>query len=210
MHPLITLTMLVSTAANAQNITGVYRLRDAHEMVAVFQFNADNTYEFGYMYGAVDRSSAGHYSIHDGSISLQSNKKPGKDFSIAREEQRDSGTSMIISDPTPYLTRHIACLFKKGTEQDLQYSDEEGKVHSRLESCDTIFVVHPLFPDAPTRIEGSNKKHNYFELTLNPSLAGVSFKDFILSITPEGLTGALPQLFEREKALFVKQTNQAP
>jgi hypothetical protein len=81
--------------------------------------------------------------------------------------------------------------------------------------------VHSLFPDVPTVIcpgepaemhrdvaamaSQPGGANNYFELTLNTSLAEVSFQDISLSITDEGLVAALPYLFERKKVLFTKQ-----
>jgi hypothetical protein len=56
----------------------------------------------------------------------------------------------------------------------------------------------------PTFINKKEPQNNYFEISLNPSLEKVSFQDFTLSIDREGLTGSLPWLFEREKAVFVK------
>jgi hypothetical protein len=86
-------------------------------------------------------------------------------------------------------------------------SDAEGKMHSNLNDCDSVFVFHTLFPDVPTLIKkGAGDRNNYFELGLNPSLAELSFQDFTLSISPEGLTGSLPWLFEREKAIFIKES----
>jgi hypothetical protein len=54
----------------------------------------------------------------------------------------------------------------------------------------------------------AGNKNNYFELSLNPSLAELSFTDFTLHIDGEDLTGSLPWLFEREKAVFVKEREE--
>jgi hypothetical protein len=200
---LIALLMTPFATATSQNINGVYRLSGAHEMVAIFEFLGTDSFEFGYVYGAVDRTSSGHYTIRNGKIFLQANKQPGKDFTVAHQEKRGAGTTINISDPNSHLVKDIVCVFKKDGKQDVQYSDEAGKAHSSLEACDSIYVMHQLFPDAPSLLpQGAN---NYFELTLNPSLAEVSFKDFSLSITREGLVGVLPYLFEKEKAVFVRQ-----
>lgn len=198
---------MVNPPLKAQQIEGVYRMAGGHEMVAAFEFKKDSSYQFYFIYGVVDRNSNGHFTIHNGNIILHSLKVPGKDFTIIRQEKRGDGTSIKITNPNVYLIKNVAGIFKKGNEEDQQISNAEGNIHSKLNDCDSIFIIHTLFPDVPTLIKKDETgRNNYFELSLNPSLAGLSFHDFTLSITPEGLTGNLPWLFEREKAVFVKES----
>ncbi len=191
---------------NAQHVEGVYRMSGGHEMVAAFQFKKDSSFEFYFIYGVVDRNSSGHFTIHDGKVILYAEKEPGKDFTITHQEQRGEGTSIKLSDKNSHLVKNVVGFFKKGSEEDQQFSDENGYMHSKLNDCDTVFVIHTLFPDEPTFIKKTQAQNNYFELTLNASLAQLSFKDFVLSIEQESLTGSLPWLFEREKAVFVKES----
>lgn len=195
-----------SSSSKAQQIEGVYRMTGGHEMVAAFQFKKDSSFEFYFIYGAVDRKSSGRFTIHDRVIILHGDKVPGRDFTIVRQEKRGEGTSIKISNPNPSLVRNVVGIFKKGTQEDDQYSNDKGDIHSNLNDCDSVYVIHTLFPDVPTSIkQNQGNRNNYFELTLNPSLAEISFKDFTLSINEEGLTGSLPWLFEREKAVFIKE-----
>jgi hypothetical protein len=199
---------LLSSSLQAQHLEGVYSMQGGHEMVAAFEFKQDS-FRFYFIYGAVDRSANGRFTIQNGNISLHAAKIPGKDFTIVREQVSGDGTSIKISNPNTALLRNIVGFFKKGTELDQQFSDDQGMIHSKLGSCDTIFIMHSLFPDVPTLIKSkAADKNNYFELTLNPSLAELSFKDFILTIDGEELTGSLPWLFEREKAVFVKEREE--
>lgn len=191
-------------SVQAQIPEGVYRLSGGHEMVAAFQFKKDS-FEFYFIYGAVDRNSKGHYKVRDGIIFLQSDKVPGNDFTVVRQEHRGEGTTVQLSDANIYLVKNVVGFFKKGPETDQQFSDEKGYLHSALTNCDTVYVMHSLFPDVPTLVPKTAPLNNYFELKLNPSLAEVSFKDFFLNIEADGLSGSLPWLFEREKALFVKE-----
>ncbi|MEO6718875.1 MAG: hypothetical protein ABIN67_00875, partial [Ferruginibacter sp.] len=109
-------------------------------------------------------------------------------------------------DQNTYLQKGVLCIFIKGKEQDEIYSDNEGFAHSKLSDCDTINVMHTLYPDVTTTIKSSAaNRNNYFELILNPSLAEVSFKDFFLTIKDNTLTGSLPYLFESEQSIFVKR-----
>jgi hypothetical protein len=197
---------IVSSSSKAQKIAGVYSMQGGHEMVAAFEFKQDS-FRFYFIYGAVDRSASGRFTIQNGNIILHAAKIPGKDFTIAREEIRGDGTSIKISNPNQALLRNIVGFFIKGSEQDQQFSDDQGMVHSKLGDCDSVLVLHTLFPDVPTLIKSkAENKNNYFELTLNPSLAELSFRDFTLHIEGEEITGSLPWLFEREKAVFVKES----
>jgi hypothetical protein len=190
----------------AQPIEGTYRMSGGHEMVSAFQFKKDSSFQFYYIYGAVDRSAQGHFTVHGGRLFLHSDKKPGHDFTVTLEKKSGEGTSIQISDPNKALLGNIAVVFKKGAEQDLQYSNGEGYIHSGFNDCDSISVVHTLFPDVPTLLLKKKPGDNYFVLKLNPSLAEISFRNFTMTITDEGLTGSLPWLFERETALFIKET----
>jgi hypothetical protein len=198
------ISMTVFSSSKAQVLDGVYQMKGGHEMVAAFEFKKDSSFKFYFIYGAVDRNSSGRYTIQDGTIILHALKEPGKDFTITKQEKRGQGTAIKISDRNVYLIRNVVGIFKKGSEQDQQFSDQDGYMHSNLADCDTIYVIHTLFPDAPTFINKNEPQNNYFEISLNPSLAEVSFQDFTLSIGPDGLTGNMPWLFEREKAVFVK------
>ena len=204
LNSLVFLFMTSSPTIQAQPIEGVYRMSGGHEMVAAFEFKKDSSFKFYFIYGAIDRNSSGRFTIYDGKIILHAEKEPGNDFTITSQGQRGEGTAIQLSDRNPYLIRNVVGIFKKGNEQDQQFSNNDGYMHSDLKECDSIMVIHTLFPDVPTFIKKAQPKNNYFELTLNPSLAQLSFRDFTLSINREGLRGNLPWLFEREEAVFVK------
>jgi len=198
-----------STPSQAQRLEGVYRLRGAHEMAAEFHFTADGRFEFGFAYGAVDREAAGTYSIDNGQITFHSNKTPGKDFTIKHRERKGEGFTVRVSDANSYLTRHVICFFKKGYRTDQVYTDESGMAHSKMPGCDSILVFHSLFPDAMTMIKDvADTTNNYFELGLNPSLAGVSFKGIHPRLDKDTIVIEMPWLFEMKEALFVKEGDQ--
>ena len=190
----------------AQNITGEYRLRGNHEMVAAFKFNEDSSFEFYFIYGAVDRMSSGTYKVENGKVILKANKLPGKDFTVKEQKNFGPGTTVKITDKNSALQQRVLCIFKKGSEQQEAYSDSKGLAHSTLTNCDTVMVMHLLFPDVPTTIKsGNDDKFNYFEVALNPSLAELSFQGFSLAIEGDTLTGSLPYIFESEKSTFTKR-----
>jgi hypothetical protein len=144
----IILFFILSSSLQAQHVEGVYSMQGGHEMVAAFEFKQDS-FRFYFIYGAVDRSAGGSFTIQNGNVILHAAKIPGKDFTIVSEQISGDGTSIKISNPNTALLRNIVGFFKKGIELDQQFSDDQGMIHSRLGNCDTIFVMHSLFPDVP-------------------------------------------------------------
>ncbi len=189
-----------------QQITGEYRLKGHHEMVAAFNFQPDSSFEFYFIYGAVDRMAKGKYSIRDKQIFFRSDKTPGRDFTIRKQSVQGKGTTIKITESNPALQANVLCIFMKGTERDSIYSNNNGLAFSSLTNCDSIIAMHTLFPDEFSIIKSdASNKNDFFELSLNPSLAELSFRNFILTIDGESLSGSLPYLFESEVAVFVRQ-----
>ena len=202
----LVLFMIFTMQSTAQNISGEYFLKGNHEMVSAFKFNDNGSFEFFYVYGAVDRMAKGSYSFRNKTITLQADKIPGNDFSIKLQTKSGPGTTVKIVDNNTYLNHGVMCIFIRGKENETVYSNNEGTAHSSLADCDTIYAMHTLYPDVPSTIKGGKaNKNNYFELTLNPSMAEVSFKDFYLGWEPGTLTGSLPYLFEAEQSTFIKR-----
>ncbi len=202
----MSLLMIHKNQVPAQQINGEYRLQGKHEMVAAFNFHPDSTFEFYFIYGAVDRMAQGKYSIVNNNIHLAASKTPGRDFKTVKTELRGEGSTIKVTDPNRILQSNVICMFIKGGTQEFETTDDNGVAHSPLADCDTISVMHALFPDAVTIIKsGSNAKENYFELSLNPSLAELSFQGFVLKIDGDKLTGSLPYLFEQENSTFQKR-----
>jgi hypothetical protein len=198
--------MIKKNQVPAQQITGEYRLQGNHEMVAAFNFNADSSFEFYFIYGAVDRMAQGKYSVINNSIYLSSRKTPGKDFKIIKNIVQGDGTTIKVTDRNKLLQSNVVCMFMKGGEQDVVTTNNDGVAHSSMVDCDTLRVVHGFFPDAMTTIKsGGSDKSNYFELSLNPSLAELSFQGFVLKIEGDKLTGSLPYLFEQANSIFLKR-----
>lgn len=195
-------------AAQVSGITGEYKMTGNHDMVSVFVFNEDNNFEYYFMYGAVDRKAHGIYERKGDSLVLHGTKIPGQDFTSKGSRIDTPGTTIVVTCPIQALIKNVQCIFEKGSQQDIQYTDSEGLAHSLLEDCDNIFVMHLLYKDSLTAVvKGRTKEdhNNRYELTLNPSLEEICLKDIKLVINGDTLTGSLPYLWEQEKSVFIKQ-----
>ncbi len=152
------------------------------EMVAGFKFSANGKFDFYYSYGAVDRIASGTYTIEGKTVKLKSNKEAGKDFTVIHQSKTGDGYTITFEDENKYFTNNIRCSFFVGDKRYDEYTNDKGIVKVDYKHCDSIFAFHQLFPDFATKIKDKTNESNSFTLTLNPSLAEVSFKGIELTV----------------------------
>ena len=176
------------------------------EMVAGFNFSADGKFEFFYSYGAVDRNATGTFLVHGDTLQLKSDKPTGKDFTIKTQTKQAKGYTLVFSDPNQYLLKDILCVFFVNGIKHEFYSDSKGKIYAGIPHCDTIYIQHPLYPDIFTLVKDKNNDNNSFMLTLNSSLAQVSFKGIDFKIESDKKITCSPNYFMgMEKIEFIKE-----
>ncbi|MBE7168974.1 MAG: hypothetical protein INR73_00190 [Williamsia sp.] len=179
------------------------------EMVAGFVFSADTTFEFFYSYGAVDRLASGTFSIKGDILTLQSSKEAGHDFTVKSQSKGDEGYTVRIEDANKYLLRHIRCSFFIGKERYDEVTNEKGEIKVAFEHVDKIYVQHLLFPDIVTLVKDEQNPNKKFVLTLNPSLAQVSFKGIDFTIVDSNAIRCIPNYFMMvDDILFTKQEEE--
>lgn len=178
----------------SQSIEGVYRLSGIQDMAAAFSFTKDGRFEFFYAYGAADRSATGSYTLEGDIIKLKSDKVPGNDFSIDKQNAKGNGYSVKVSAPNPQLLTNITCFYFVGETQEITESDSQGFIHLDVKSCDKIYLRHEFFPDIPTLIKDVDNDNHSFEVTLLPSIVQVSFQGIDLTLEEDTLT-CLPNYF---------------
>lgn len=152
------------------------------EMVAGIKFTKDGKFDFFYSYGASDRTAKGTFTVEGKTIKLKSNKPAGKDFDVKAQSRSGKGYSIQFEAADAVFLNEIRCSFFTGGVRHDAFSDEKGIINVDIPSCDSIFVFHPLFPDFVTCIKDEKNDNNHFILTLNPSLAEVSFKGIDFTI----------------------------
>ncbi|MBK8552196.1 MAG: hypothetical protein IPL53_14505 [Ignavibacteria bacterium] len=196
-----------SAAQSYSDVAGEYSLKGIPEMAAGFRFNEDSTFQFYYIYGAADRSAHGKYTLIDGRIILKSSKSAGNDFTLSKELKSGNGFTVSIADSNKLLIKDIVCFFISGTDTFLVQTNAEGIANAEIKECDKILIIHSFYPDIPTVINVKDEENNYFELTLNQSLAEVAFDDAVIEFDKEnGETILLDNtyLFSK-KVSFVKK-----
>lgn len=189
----------------AQNeLQGVYQF-NRQEMVAAFNFSANNKFDFFYAYGAVDRSASGSFSVTGDTLRLKSDKEAGKDFTIKSESKAGTGYRIQFEDANKYLLSNIRCSFFTGEERRDEFTDNNGLISIDLAHCDKIYVFHQLYPDMVTLVKDVGNDDNSFVLTLNPSLEQLSFKDFIFIIKEDKILAPPRNFLFPDDASFTKQ-----
>ncbi len=205
---LISLTVFkVKAQQTISDITGEYSLKGVPEMASGFRFNSDSTFQFFYIYGASDRQANGTYRNEGNKIVLSGTKTAGKDFSLIQKKNSGNGITVSITDKNKLLIQSVVCLFSNGKDTVLAETNSEGIAVADMPDCREIQLIHNYFPDSPTVIEVDLKESNFFEFSLNPSLAEVVFENFQMEQDendPDVLYCSNKFLFPGDKVKFVK------
>lgn len=192
-----------------KDLTGEYSLTGIPEMASGFKFNNDNTFQFFYIYGASDRQAHGTYSTEGSRIVLKGSKSAGNDFSLIQKLNNKSGNniSVKITDKNVLLLKNVVCYFMNAKDTVFAETNSEGIAVAEMPDCNQIQLIHSFFPDMPSILEVDINEYNYFEFSLNPSLAEVVFDNYIIE-HDETDTNVLycsnKYLFPGEKVIFVK------
>ena len=190
---------------SSQKLNGEYQLRGIHDMASGFRFSKDGKFEFFYIYGVVDRSATGTYTVVGDTVKLKSDKEPGKDFPINSQSKKGSGYTIKVTAPNPHLLRNIRCMYFIGDQQNETESDDKGIIHIEAPSCDKIYLQHELFADIASLIKDEKNPNNYFEVSLSPTLQYVSFMGIDFVVKGDELT-CLPNYFMPfETITYVKE-----
>ena len=192
-----------------KDLTGEYSLTEILEMASGFKFNNDNTFQFFYIYGASDRQAHGTYKTEGSRIILNGSKSAGNDFSLIQKQNNKSGNKITvkITDKNVLLLKNVVCFFMNGKDTVIAETNSEGIAVTEMTDCNQIQLIHSCFPDLPSILEVDTKEANFFEFSLNPSLAEVVFDNFIMEQDEtdiDVLYCGNKYLFPGEKVKFVK------
>lgn len=192
------------TAMTQTKAAGEYNLVGIQDMAAGIRLTDRGTFEFYYMYGAVDRFAKGTYTVEGKTIKLKSEKEAGKDFTITKQHKSGHGYTIKVVTPNAMLAQYVKAIIFKGKEQSVEFVNQKGELHLNDGHIDRIFLQHELFPDIASEIKSETNDNNYFEVGLNPSLQMVSFKGVDFTLDKNTLT-CLPNYFMPfENIRFVK------
>lgn len=205
------LFFLPAPPAGAQNDTamptGEYYLRGVHEMASGFRINADSSFDFFFIYGAVDRFGKGTWAKNGDTLILNSPPKPAPDFVLKSSKATDDqGIVIQVSDPNTAILRYVLCQIETVAGDTLRgQSDSDGRIVFETKApLRSIGLFHELFANQPCITAISNPGDNYFEFTFSPSIVDVSIEQLKLKIEADGLRGGHP-LMEPGKEYFYER-----
>lgn len=189
----------------AQTISGEYRLKGVHDAASAFRFTDDGRFEFFFMYGVVDRAATGSYTIEGNTIKLKSDKTPGQDFPITKQNKQGKHYTIQVTDQNTFLLSNIVAIYFVNSQEKRAYSDNQGLITINDPLVDKIFLKHEIFPDIPSLIKDENNNNTHFEVKLSPSLAEVSFKGIDFTIDGDELTCLPNYVLPFQSVVYVKQ-----
>ncbi len=202
---LLFIPMLISNAIAQQvSLEGTYYMEGVMETASVITLKKDNTFEFFFSQGALDRTGKGKWSQQDNKVILTSDGPPAAGFEMAKSEQtKNRNYTIVIKESNTMLLSYIyariggkseATFLKLGTDGKIELEEKTGKIELLFELCPER--IHEFSP--------MKEGDNYFEFTISPKILEVYFDNVSLIVSPEGLTGKNP-LLTGESYLYRKE-----
>lgn len=189
--------MLAQTPS--QSVAGEYYLRGVMETASGFRINPDNTFEFFFSQGALDRQGKGKYRIDGNKITFKSDSIPAKDFAFVNSKKQPGKNTVIrIADPNENILRYVFVRVKSGATMKDGFVDQQGYFNYQGAQPDSIDMMFEFCPEKISSFPITIKDHNYFEFRFEPWLFEYFFDNFTLDIAEDGLKGGHPMLQGKE------------
>ncbi|MFN8290972.1 MAG: hypothetical protein U0U70_11985 [Chitinophagaceae bacterium] len=180
-------------------ITGEYFLEGVREMASGFLLKPDNSFQFFFSYGALDRQATGRWKQDGERIIFNSDKWPGTDFTITRSEPGDEREGVLIrlEQANPMLAAYLYASLEKGKDDSWKNFDQRGYVQLPPQPFSDISLMFEFCPERFSVLPVT-KGHTVFTIRPEQTLFQYYFDDFSLALTDKGLTGKHPLLREKE------------
>jgi hypothetical protein len=180
---------------SAQRLQGEFYLRGVMEVSSGFKFNEDHTFEFFFAYGALDRIAKGSWMQYGDSIILNNSPKPSLDFKLLRAEKNGKKEITIkITGANQMVLRNIYGSVKYGDSVLQKRSDQKGTMTFEKHHIEKISLIHEFWPDRFSVFDVDDPAKDYFEFSIEPWIADVEFKNFVLILKDNLLVGSHPTL----------------
>jgi hypothetical protein len=180
------------------SIAGVYYLDRIPEMASGFRININNSFDFFFSYGALDRFGSGEWEIIGDNIIFNSKKWIGYDFHITESKIVESENLIIeLSEINPALIPYIyICTDEKS--KDWKAPDSKGRWFFGENIFDSFLITCEFCQERFTCVQINCKEHNFFSIVPKEWLFEYYFANFNLQITEDKLVGKHPFLLGNE------------
>jgi hypothetical protein len=180
-------------AQTSSTMTGEYYLKGVTEVASGFKLNADSTFQFFFIYGALDRYGTGNWQEKDGNLVLNSRPQPSRDFALVTSKAVPGDqTSIRIIESNSMLLPYVHARFSPGNADQLVTADQKGMILLPKQVVDSITLVFEFCPERHSTFSVADTTHNYFEFRFEPWLMEVFFNNFTLQADKNGLYGKHP------------------
>jgi hypothetical protein len=178
-----------------KDISGEYFLQNAREMASGFLLNADNSFQFFFSYGALDRQASGEWKQEGDKILFNSRSWPGSDFTLVRTETGETDMIRIqFEQNNPMLSAYMYASLARGAEGSWEQFDQRGYVLFPFQPFESISLQFEYCPERFTEIPVRSNGQHVFIIRPEQSLAELFLTDFSLNISDAGLNGKHPMM----------------
>src|SRR5688572_6162612 len=162
----LVLIFINAAFARAQNssgktVAGEYMLEGVMETAAGFRIKSDHTFEYGFTYGAADKSGKGTWKLTGNTIILNSAKaRPATDFILkSAANTNKKGITIKITDEKGGAYPYIKCWLSDVSGQEAT-TDNLGEVHFENTGSGMLELYHPIFSTRVTTLKLDLKQND--------------------------------------------------
>src|SRR5688572_6630710 len=213
----LVLIFINAAFARAQNssgktVAGEYMLEGVMETAAGFLIKSDGTFNYGFTYGAADKTGKGTWKLAGNTLLLNSSRpQPDTDFILkSSAATTKNGIHIKITDASGGTYPYIKCRLSEAAGQEAT-TDNRGEVQFATIGSGMLELYHPVFSTRVSKIK-LNPKHNEFIIFPAYDLSEVFFRDFELQIQSNQLNSkTLPGMptedaaGQKKRYFFTKQ-----
>lgn len=173
-------------------VAGEYYLQGMQEMASGFLLKTDNSFQFFFIYGALDRHGAGTWRQENDRVILNSGAHPANGYSLVSSAKKDHEPVMVkLEGNNSMVLRHTYVSLENGVEGSWKEMNEIGEARFPGMQPSAVSLLLELCPEKIATIP-VNKDHNEFVFRIEPSILEVFFDNFFLSIEKNALSGDHP------------------
>lgn len=179
---------------NTTILPGEYLIQNVREMASGFLLKPDQTFQFFFTYGALDRFANGNWKQEGDKIIFNSRPWPGADFTIVHSEKiAEEGILLQLEKPNPMLAAYLQVSLAAGAPESWIQFRQQGQLHLEPQEFDSLSILFEFCPERFTKLPVT-KGHNSFTIRPEQSMFELFLKDFALTVSDEGLKGRHPMM----------------
>lgn len=186
---------IVGTLMAQTDLSGEYQLAPLPEIAAGFQLKKDSSFEFYFIYGAIDRYGKGSWTVEGNEVVLNSSPGAHPPFVLETTEPGPAGGCLIrMADHNPFLLSAIYAMENLQTQAGFVQANNRGELQINRMESDSVFLVSELFPEKTYRFRLPENGHRTLVFRLAPDAFEVFLSGIRLRIEGNTLAGSIPLL----------------